>query len=80
MVTRLSSKGQVVIPKAVREALALHAGVEFDVRLEGNKIILEPLTGSPVDALYAKYAGVDLLGGLEEEHRQEVIDDAEVRA
>jgi AbrB family looped-hinge helix DNA binding protein len=80
MQTRLSSKGQVVIPKPVREALALHGGVEFDVRLEGNKIILEPLTGSPVDALYAKYAGVDLLGDLEEEHRQELSDDAALRA
>jgi antitoxin PrlF len=80
MLTRLSSKGQVVIPKAVREALALRGGVEFDVRLEGNKIILEPLTGSPVDALYAKFAGVDLLGGLEEEHRGELVDDATLRA
>ena len=41
-VTRLSSKGQVVLPKAVREALGLKAGDELLVEVEGNAIRLVP--------------------------------------
>jgi AbrB family looped-hinge helix DNA binding protein len=40
--TRLSSKGQVVIPRAVREAMQLKVGTEFVVRQEGVSVILEP--------------------------------------
>lgn len=37
----LSSKGQVVIPKPIRERLALHAGQRLRVRQEGLRIVLE---------------------------------------
>ncbi|PZA06035.1 MULTISPECIES: AbrB/MazE/SpoVT family DNA-binding domain-containing protein [unclassified Meiothermus] len=40
--TRLSSKGQVVLPKAVREALGLEAGDELRVEVEGDTIRLVP--------------------------------------
>jgi len=80
MLAKLSSKGQVVIPRPVREALGLKQGVRFDVRLDEGKIILEPLIVSSVEALYAKYAGADFLADLEQEHRQEVKDDAAIRA
>jgi len=72
MLTRLSSKGQVVIPKAVREALGLRAGTRFHIQVVKDKIILEPIEISPVNALYGKYPDVDFLSGLEEEHRREV--------
>ena len=80
MLTRLSSKGQLIIPKAVREALELRAGTEFHVQLEEGKIILEPVTTSPVDALYGKYLGADFLADLEAEHREEIRDEAAIRA
>lgn len=80
MLAKLSSKGQVVIPRPVREALGLKQGVRFDVRLDEGKIILEPLIVSPVAVLYAKYAGADFLADLEQEHRQEVEDDVAIRA
>ena len=72
MLARLSSKGQLVIPKAVREALGIRAGTEFYVELREGKIVLEPITASPVDALYGKYVGAGLLRDLEVEHQQEL--------
>ena len=42
--TRLSSKGQVVIPKRIREAMQLEAGDDLVVLRKGNQIIIRPLT------------------------------------
>jgi AbrB family looped-hinge helix DNA binding protein len=80
MLVKLSSKGQLVIPKPIREALRLHAGTRFDVRLRGGKIILEPVGPSIVDSLYGKYADTDFLADLEDEHQREMMtDEAAVR-
>lgn len=75
MTVKLSSKGQLVIPKPIREALGLKKGTRFHVDVADGKIILEPETASPIDALYGKYADTDLLSDLEEEHRQELHHD-----
>ena len=37
---RVSTKGQVTIPKAVREALGLHEGDAVVFRLEGSRAVL----------------------------------------
>lgn len=37
---RMSTKGQVTIPKAVREALGLHDGDAVVFRLEGSRAVL----------------------------------------
>ena len=79
MLTRLSSKGQLVIPKVIREALDLQIGTQFQVRVGDGKIILEPLSGSTIDVLYGKYAGADLVNELEAEHRREIHDEDAVR-
>jgi AbrB family looped-hinge helix DNA binding protein len=68
----LSSKGQLVIPKAVRQALGLHAGARFHVRLAEGKILLEPAGPGPIAALYGKYPRADFLAQLEAEHRREI--------
>lgn len=43
--TALTSKGQITLPKFVRDSLALHAGdkIEF-VLTENNEVILKPVT------------------------------------
>ena len=41
--TRLSTKGQVVIPEAIRERLGLEAGVQFVVVAEGDVVVLKVL-------------------------------------
>ena len=41
--TRLSNKGQVVIPKAVRLSYGWHAGLEFVIESAGDGIKLKPI-------------------------------------
>lgn len=40
--TRLSSKGQVIIPKVVREAHGWGPGVELEVEDRGDAVVLRP--------------------------------------
>lgn len=37
---RLSSKGQLTVPKSVRDALDLHEGDDVTFRVEGNRAVL----------------------------------------
>jgi AbrB family looped-hinge helix DNA binding protein len=41
--TKLSSKGQVVIPEEIRRRLGLEAGVQFVVVGEGDVVVLKAL-------------------------------------
>lgn len=41
----VTSKGQVTIPKAIRESLDLHAGDRVEFRTEGDQVVLEAATG-----------------------------------
>ncbi len=65
--TRLSSKGQVVIPEIIRKKLNLSAGTEFIVIGEGDVLILKSITPPSIDSfdqlinrarLQAKEAGL----------------------
>ena len=47
MVTKISTKGQVVVPSAIRRKLCLQAGDEFDVQADGDNIVLTPRKKSP---------------------------------
>ena len=38
---KISSKGQVVIPKEIRDALHLRAGGKLKVSLQGSRIVME---------------------------------------
>lgn len=40
MTTRIGSKGQVVIPKDLRDRVSLHSGDEVDFELQGDAIVL----------------------------------------
>jgi AbrB family looped-hinge helix DNA binding protein len=42
MRTKVSSKGQVVIPRAVRDKLELRPGDPLETRVEGGSIVLTP--------------------------------------
>lgn len=75
MHTRLSSRGQVVIPRQIRKELGLEPGTRFRVRADDGCIVLEPVTESLVTELFGMFAGSDMLSELEEEHAQEVAGD-----
>ena len=53
--TRLSSKGQIVIPKDIRDALRLKPGETLSVTREGRRIILEPLSAPRETISYAEF-------------------------
>jgi len=40
----VSSKGQMVIPAAIRESLGIEPGTRVAIRQEGDKVVLEPQT------------------------------------
>jgi AbrB family looped-hinge helix DNA binding protein len=42
--TTVSSKGQMVIPASIREALGIEPGTRIAIRQEGERLILEPKT------------------------------------
>ena len=37
----LAERGQIVIPKEARDALGLKAGSKLQIRLEGNRLVIE---------------------------------------
>lgn len=53
--TRLSSKGQVIIPKVVRERHGWRAGVEFEVEDRGNAVVLRQIGPFPRTTIEEAY-------------------------
>jgi AbrB family looped-hinge helix DNA binding protein len=47
--TKMSSKGQVVIPEEIRDRLGLKAGIQFVVIGERDVVILKALTAPSMD-------------------------------
>lgn len=51
--TRMSSKGQVVIPEAIRKRLKLNAGAQFVVIGEGDVVVLKAISTPGMDTFDA---------------------------
>ena len=49
--TRLSSKGQVVLPLAIRRRLHLSSGAQFAVVGEGDTVILKKVVPPPLNEI-----------------------------
>ncbi len=76
MNVKLSSKGQLVIPKKIRQALNLQPGTEFDIELVGRQIHLRPVIDKEkmeqiITELQELAQGSNLLDALEEDKRWE---------
>lgn len=49
--TKLSSKGQVILPAAIRSAKQWKAGVEFSVESTSAGVLLRPIKSAPATTL-----------------------------
>lgn len=64
--TKLSTKGQVVLPREVRERLGLSSGTELEVEVRDGLVVLRPIHRTTVD---------DLLGMLPWEGPAKTLDE-----
>ena len=71
---RLSSRGQVALPKVVREQLGLTEGDQLTIRVEAGEVILRKSEGSWRE-WQARFRGSDLIKDLARERRQELTRD-----
>jgi AbrB family looped-hinge helix DNA binding protein len=78
-IVKVSAKGQLVIPKPMREAVGLVEGTKCRVDRVGNKIVLRP-AGKGEKRGWRRWEGIlKGTGALEyhlEEHRREIEEDA----
>ncbi len=77
MVVTISSKGQLVIPKKIRQELDLQSGAKVNVELVGNEIILRPVMeevalNTLIQELRELAQGADLLADLEADRQWEL--------
>jgi AbrB family looped-hinge helix DNA binding protein len=77
MVVKMTSKGQLVIPKKIRQALDLKPGAAFEVELDKGQIVLKPVKSKAdidqtISELQALAGGANLLDDLEAERRWEI--------
>jgi AbrB family looped-hinge helix DNA binding protein len=54
----VSTKGQLVIPAAIREALGIEPGTRVAIRLEGPEVVLKPETLTATLAMIKKLRGI----------------------
>jgi AbrB family looped-hinge helix DNA binding protein len=70
--TVVSSKGQIVIPAALRERLGIKTGTRLAIRSEENQLILQPITREFIRSLVGCCKGEDsLVEARERQHRVE---------
>ena len=68
-VSNVSTKGQIVIPAALREELGLTPGTTVSFERQGDTIVLRPLTRAYVRSLRGCFRGSSLEALREREHR-----------
>jgi AbrB family looped-hinge helix DNA binding protein len=70
--SQVSTKGQVVIPAELREALQIGPGTQVAMHREGDVIILRPVTAGLIRGLRGYFGKGKLLGQIrDQEHRRE---------
>ncbi len=74
----ISSKGQIAIPKAVRDKLNLKTGTEISIDVQGEALVMKRLVPNLPDWRTMQgmvRAGESLTRALEAEHRAEIARD-----
>jgi AbrB family looped-hinge helix DNA binding protein len=74
----ISSKGQIAIPKAVRERLNLKAGTEVSIDVQGEVLVVEKTAPDHPDwrTMRGMFRGADLLKDLTNERSAEIARDS----
>jgi len=76
LVVTVSSKGQIVLPKELREELEIREGDSIEIQREGDGLHLRRLSSTPPPADWRAWRGILAgSGALEEqlrEHREEI--------
>jgi len=71
-ITTVSTKGQLVIPAEMRAQLGLHAGSRVALKLDKERIILQPVTAQFVDDTAGMLSDEpSLVDELQQERRDE---------
>jgi AbrB family looped-hinge helix DNA binding protein len=69
MTTRVGAKGQVVIPKEIRDKVGLHPGTEVEVAAQGGEVIVT--VHRPRATLGGRFRASGMAGRLLEERATE---------
>ena len=73
----VSSKGQVTIPKALRERLDLREGTELLVQVQGQDLILRKTPKRDWRRWSGRFPRTGMVQELEAEHRKEISQNQE---
>jgi AbrB family looped-hinge helix DNA binding protein len=77
--TRLSSKGQIILPKAVRDMHHWEPGTDFSVEDTGDGIILRPLKAGTPSRLADIVGSLRVKGPARTIEEMDSVIDAELR-
>lgn len=64
MTQRVGAKGQVVIPKEIRDVLGLQPGTEVDFEADGGTVRILPAGSAATQGLRGRYAHSGLAAAL----------------
>jgi antitoxin PrlF len=71
MTQRVGAKGQVVIPKQMRDALGLQPGAEVDFERDGDSVRVMAAGAAATQDLRGRYAASGMAGALLADRRRE---------
>ncbi len=72
MIAKVSSKGQVVIPKEIREKMGIKSGAFLEFRQIDDKRLEVTVIKDLIKELEGIYKGSGMLKELEREHKEEI--------
>jgi antitoxin PrlF len=71
MTQRVGAKGQVVIPKDMRDELGLHPGAEVEFERDGETVRVMAAGAAATEGLRGRYRSSGMAGRLIEDRRKE---------
>jgi AbrB family looped-hinge helix DNA binding protein len=74
---RVSSKGQIAIPKEIRDKLGLSQGSDMVVRIQGDTVVLQKAPKDNWRKWAGRFAGLGLTEELAASRREEIARDSQ---